>query len=515
VIAAPRGPARPASSDPVAADARASHELAAESAAAPGSAGAQESAAPAGGVPASAPSAASAIAAGDAGAARSGAAGAGASGAAAAREAIRSFRLGVWNGALYQAGDGFIDAGTVIPVLVSRLTASGALIGFAASLSDMGWLLPQFLITPYSMRQPRQLTLYRQWAVVRGLALALLAALAIPLQSHPHALLAALLALYGLYCVGAGIGGVSFMDVVGRTVPLERLGTFWASRLFWGGSLAALAGVVVRWVMRVETSAAQYVILFGFAAILTSAGYALFASIHEPPASAGEPPASPLHHLAEGFRWWRENPEFRHLLLARGTVGCWLTVAPFAVLFALRDLMGGAAAAGTFLMSRIAGYVLANLAWGPLSRRYGSRAPLVVGVVGIGAVSLATALVAYLSPWSLGLLPRSTAVLVLEALVFFGGAAHSGVLVGFGSLLLELAPQGRRIEFVSLTNTFLAPCMLIPVIGGALVDRIHAPAVFALCGLLGLLGLRAALRLPSPTLPVPASLPRASGGGRS
>ena len=47
-------------------------------------------------------------------------------------ERRRNHRLGVLNGALFQAGDGFIDASTVIPVIISAL-CSAALIGYRAA----------------------------------------------------------------------------------------------------------------------------------------------------------------------------------------------------------------------------------------------------------------------------------------------------------------------------------------------------------------------------------------------
>ncbi len=178
------------------------------------------------------------------------------------RETRRNVRLGVANGALYQAGEGFIDSGTVIPVLLSRLTASNALIGLGSSLSDLGWLLPQFLVTPWLARYPHQLWLYRRAAVVRGLALAVLAALAFPLLHHPRVMLWVFMGCYAVYAFGAGASAVSFMEVVGKTVPRDRLSSFWSQRLFWGGTLAALAGFGVREVLKLPSQNAQYVILF-------------------------------------------------------------------------------------------------------------------------------------------------------------------------------------------------------------------------------------------------------------
>jgi hypothetical protein len=104
--------------------------------------------------------------------------------------------------------------------------------------------------------------------------------------------------------------------------------------------------------------------------------------------------------------------------------------------------------------------------------------------------------VAVASPWWLGWLSAGASVLALEAVACAGGAVQSGMIVGFASLLIELAPHGRRPSFVSLMNSFLGTTMLLPAVGGALVDWFNAPVVFALCAAAALFGYRAAAGLP-------------------
>jgi MFS family permease len=426
--------------------------------------------------------------------ARSGAVRDGEAVSAGAREARRNFRLGVVNGALFQFGEGFIDGSTVIPVFLSRLTQSSALIGFAASLSDLGWLLPQVLVAPWVARFPRQLWLYRRAAVVRGAALALLAAAIWPLQGHPAALLAAFLACYATYCLGGGFAAVSFMEVVGRTVPRERLGSYWGQRLFWGGLLAASAGLVVRQVLKLGDERLKFGLLFSLATVFVSVGYGLFSVIREPAHPPGEPGGSPLALLREGLGRVRRDRTFRSLLVARGSLASWFTLTPFMVLFAVRDLGGGVRVAGTFLLARVAGFVISNLFWPRLSSRYGNRALMKIATLGGGVVALlAAAVAAAARP---GLLPPGAAVVLLELIAALGGAMHSGVIVAYASLLIELAPPGRRQGFIGLMNTFVGPSMIVPAIGGALVDVIGTPAVFALCSLIAWAGYRAATRLP-------------------
>jgi hypothetical protein len=85
-----------------------------------------------------------------------------------AREIRRNHRYGVLNGALYQAGEGFMDASTVIPVFLARLTSSSAVVGMASAMSDLGWLMPQFLVSPFVASRARQMPLYRTAATVRA-----------------------------------------------------------------------------------------------------------------------------------------------------------------------------------------------------------------------------------------------------------------------------------------------------------------------------------------------------------
>ena len=305
------------------------------------------------------------------------------------------------------------------------------------------------------------------------------------------------------------------MEVCGRVVPGARLGSFFSQRMFWGGLCAAFAGLAVRQILNIDGTAIKLLILFGLSSAFVSMGYVAFGSIQEPPSRAIPTAPTPRALLRQGLSWLRDDPLFRRLFLARATMGVWLTASPFMVLFAARDLGGGAGAAGTFLLARVSGFVVSNLGWQWLSRRHGDRAILRIATSGACLLAFAAATVAAMSPWWLGILPRAASVIALEAIVFLGGAAHSGLIVGYASLVIGAAPIGQRQAFVSLMNTFVGVPMLLPVVGGALVDLINAPTVFALCGVASLVGVRAALRLPeaaaqsTPTLDDDARFARA------
>jgi MFS family permease len=257
-------------------------------------------------------------------------------------------------------------------------------------------------------------------------------------------------------------------------------------------------GLLVRQILRLESFGMKFTILFGLGALIASAAYTMFSAIEEPNLPPPRAPGSALALLREGVRMLRREPAFRNLLLSRATLSVWLTVSPFMLLFAVRDLQGGPRVAGTFLFSRVAGFVLATLAWQALSRRHGTRAVLQVATLTTSALAFVACATALASPWWLGWISARGAVVTLEVLASLGGAAQSGILVGYASLVLELAPIERRQSFVSLANTFVGPTMFLPLLGGTLVDWSNPPLLFGISGLVGLVGFRAATRLPRP-----------------
>ncbi|MEO5987655.1 MAG: hypothetical protein ABIU54_02040 [Candidatus Eisenbacteria bacterium] len=409
----------------------------------------------------------------------------------------RDERLGVVNGALYQGGEGFIDSNTVIPVFLSSLTTSNAAIGLATAMGDLGWLLPQFLVAPSMAREKRQLWLYRRAAIARAIGLGALALL-VPflVDHHPQWLLAAFFLGYGAYCFGGGFGSVPFMEVVGKTIPPRRLGAFWSRRLFWGGSIAAGVALLVREILRWPAAGLRFGVLFGLATVAISIGYALFLRIDEPDGTPDPEPYTSLELLAHGWRLLRHDRPFRQILLGRTLLSVWFAASPFVVLFAVDTLKGGARATGTFLFARVTGFVLSTLLWKRVSNDHGNSTVLRISAIAAGLAALIAAGVAYASPWRFHLIPSTSAVFALEGVALVGGAAQAGILVAFGSLLIGLAPQGRRQMFVSVMLTFLGVTTLLPMLGGAFVDAFGAPLLFAVCGVTTLVGASRLARLP-------------------
>ena len=408
-----------------------------------------------------------------------------------APEAIarRNFRLGVANGVLFQVGESFIENGTILALFVSHLTNRNWLVGLAVSIFEIGWFLPQALTIHFLEKQRRRLPLYSAMAVVRtGGLVAVTVAIALLGDRDPDRLLAAFLIGFTVYAFAGGFAAVSFFDVVGRTIPLERYPRLWAYRLFYGGICAALCGGPVRAILAIDSFTLRYALLFGIATVFVGLGTGAFSFSIEPPVEVSRKAKHMAEHLREAMQVvWRDR-SFVALYATRVALAGAAMATPFFVVYAVRGLGLQPGVVAGFLTAKVVGFVAANPLWQRVAQGRGNR-----------SLFRRVALAATASPLlALGasVVPPPWPGWVLAGAFVLQGAAVSGASIGFQSLLLAIAPAARRPSYVGLMNSFLAPTMALPALAGLGVDFAGPRLVFVLALGCGVIAWRLADRLP-------------------
>jgi len=386
--------------------------------------------------------------------------------------ARRNYRLSIWNGILFNVGETFIEAATILALFVSGLTTSSAVVGLAVGLTEVGWYLPQILTIAFVESLRRRLPLYRAMAFVRigGLVVTTLAVVFLG-DRAPGLTLAVFFVAFSAFAFAGGFSAVAFYDVVGRTIPMEWHPRMWALRLFFGGLLAAGCGFVLQRILAVPDYSLRYGLLFGIATAFIGAGALTFTAAHEPPVAISRKALHMGVHLRLNLRVAWRDPSFRALFGTRVALAGAFAAAPFLVLYALGPLALAPAVVGGFVTARIAGFVASNLWWQRIAMRNGHRT-LMRQVALVAAIAPALALLAPLAPvaWRPGVLCAAFAGV---------GAAVSGTNIGYQSLLLAIAPAARRPSYVGLMNSFLGPFMLLPALAGILADWTGPVVVFA------------------------------------
>ncbi len=162
---------------------------------------------------------------------------------------------------------------------------------------------------------------------------------------------------------------------------------------------------------------------------------------------------------------------------------------PFYVVFALDILGAPIPMVGLYLSARTLASILSNLGWKRVEQTRNR-----FFVVKLAALlTMLTPLLAALLPWLMRLLGFTVAQYgLLPAYLFIGvfllaGSSESGRSIGLSALLLDIAPDEERTSYIGLVSTALGFVSLLPILSGAIIDKLgFEPIFFLVTGLLTL-----------------------------
>ncbi len=423
----------------------------------------------------------------------------------------RNYTLGLLNGILMRFAYSFADPQTVLPVFVITLTGSPILAGVVAGLFDAGWFLPQMFISNVLQHRERKLPLYRLMAFVRIGSWIAAAAAVFLIGARDYTLLFwVFFFCYLGVCLGAGTAAISFMDIVGKSVPPQRRGSFFAYRRLAGGFLGIGAGLVVARVLSPESGFAfpgSYGILFSFTAVIVVLGLGSFSAVKEPIEPVSPQRVRFRDHLRNCGRILREDVNYRRYFTQRVLASLGLLALPFYATYAVTVLGAQIAQVGLMVSLWMLSGMLSNALWGILSDRRGSRILVVASsalsilppVIALGSVLVpnrSVSLPASLGTW----LPDCICNMDLRLLVFLScfvlnGFSDAARKISTNAYLLDISPAVLRPTYVGLMNTIAAPLSLAPALGGLITEVSSYRTVFWISLVFALLSLVVSLKL--------------------
>ncbi len=383
----------------------------------------------------------------------------------------KTFILGVLNGVLFNTAEALIGGTTVLPTFISNMTTSKVLVGLSGTMGNAGWFMPQLVVANLILHQKHKKPVYVWAGMVRIVAIWCIALLvAILAKSQAGFFVAIFFILYSIYCLAGGVAGIPFMDIVAKTVPAQRRGTFFGARLFFGGIMSALAGIFVRNVLAARTFPDNFTILFITAAGVITVAIISFCLVSEPEVTVRESRMPFREFLLRGPFLLKNVRSYRMLLVVRIMLGVWGMALPFYILYARERLGLETSAVGIFLSVQMAGMVVSNLLWGALSNHAGNKVVLqLVSAVAILSPLLTTLTAVY---------SQLQNVVCFGIVFFFIGFALSGIRLGYASYMLDVSPEAERPTYLGFMNTFLAPVLLLSAVGGFIIERTSYEVLF-------------------------------------
>lgn len=413
---------------------------------------------------------------------------------ALSREQRRSFWLNVFNGAVIRLAEVLMDANLVLTTFVARLTDSNLLLGLIGPIGSGGWYLPQLFISREMEKLPRKITAYRAALGIR-LATWLALGLALWFLRSPAALLTAFFLTYTIMKLASGLGGVSFMDVTGKTVPSRLRGRLFGLRTLFGGLLSLGGSRLVKWTLQSTLAFPRnYALLIFGAMVLGGIAMGAFSIIREEPGPTRKAPTL-RRQWARGMRALRRDAAFRNMITGRSLLYLGFAALPFYTVLSRRVLGAPEYEVGNYLTLVTFSSLAVTYLWGWLADKRGAHWNMsvaaalwaLVALYGLVLVSGST-----LGWWNALAFPTYWLAYPLFALI--GIVTPLDTISSF-TLLLDVTPPGQSSLYVGFSNTLIGMVVLASSFGGVVVNVFGLQGLFALTLVVNLLAWRAFRRI--------------------
>lgn len=383
----------------------------------------------------------------------------------------RNFKYFLIDGILFGVAMGIIGPTTVIPDFVRRLTNSEILIGFSASMFEVGWMMPQLFMARYLV----SVTHKKWWFVGPNIpvrfAVLILGVLIFVLGSdHPGLILAAFFICYGIAGIGDGLVGVPWADLIGNSLDDRLRARFLGLLMSISGVIMLGMSLVIGYVLSDSglDFPYNYGVLFGMAGLLFVASIFPVMFVTEVPgATATATIPSFREFIPQLGHVLRSDVRFRAMIVTRWLSSLFMMAAPFYIGFATEELgLSSEVAVPNLLAMQTAGMILGSFGYAWL----GAKHNLLYIRLALGGLTL----------WPISaLLAGMVGALPLYFGFFVAGLALGSVGMGYLNWVIMHTTPDQRPIYTGLFNTMAAISILItPFVGGSIVQYLGYEAVF-------------------------------------
>jgi MFS family permease len=408
----------------------------------------------------------------------------------------RNFTCFVFDYVFFGVGMAFVSQTTVLPSFVSQLTDSAPLIGLASTIQTGAWLLPQLIAASYLADKDRKKPyILLPAAVGRPVFFLLAGLLLLPGDRSPTLILGLFFVSLTIFMGTDALASVAWFDILSKAIPPTRRGRLIGTGQVISGLLTVGAGAVVNALLGPQGPPfpRNYAFLFFLAGLAFLVSWVAMSFLREPvkPTQAKRLPWNSF--LPKLLTVLRENRTFSLVTALRLLTGLAGMAVPFYVIYATEELHFSAEAIGLFISSQVVGGILAGFVLGYLNERSGSK----IVIQCSATLALAAPLLALLMG-PIGHLVGASAIYIYSLIFLAIGAWNSSMMPGFITFVLELAPSDERPTYIALTNTLCGALLLVPFLGGWLLQATSYPVLFAVTVGGVALGLILTFRLEEP-----------------
>jgi len=418
----------------------------------------------------------------------------------------RNYVLGIVNGVLVAVGTRMADPMTVLPLLLVRLTGATWPVGLLQAIVIVGPAVSAVFASRFVDTAQRKLPIFINYSIIRFTAITVMA-LGVLLGHHMSPLLVAglLLVCYAAYVTAMGVSTMAFVDIVAKSTPTTKRGSFWMWRQTVGAILTlAVAVPLIRYMTGAHWAGrfpANYGLLMLISALVLGVSWLVYGFVHEPPGRPAHHRLTLRQQVARGARFWRHDMRYRRMirvLLLCSSAGA---VGPFFTAFAVRVWDFPDTVAAAFVTVQILALMAGAVLQGWISDRHGNRKVLIVAAFAAlftAGVAAGGSILAPVGGFEFLGYPVSYRLLLM-CICFAGSGVFTAQLwVGYTNYIMDIAPARKRPSYVGLTNVFIVPVGLVPMAYGWLAQTVSFTLVFGIAAILAAMAVVFSLRMKEP-----------------
>ncbi len=370
------------------------------------------------------------------------------------------------DGGFFGFGLGFASFVTVIPLFVSTLTDSAVLIGLIPAIHNMGWQLPQLLMSRRVSRQRRYKPLVIFMTINERLPFLGLAGVAWMLPRLEHQIALAL--VFGLLIwqgLGGGLTATPWQSMISKIIPPHLRGTFFGSQSSVSNLFASASAIIAGFLLQYLPTPFGFVACFLLASASMVTSWFFLASTREPEHSV-DPSVGEEKNYATGLlEILRRDRNFRWYLFSRMLSQVAMIGFAFYIVYSVRRFGASEELTGFLTGTLFTTQIFANAALGWLGDRHGHYVTMKIGAL----AALMSAALAWAAPGIAWFFP----VFVLT------GVSNAALWTSSLAIILDFGTLAERPAYIGLANTLVAPStILAPLIGGWMADWAGYPVAF-------------------------------------
>jgi len=378
--------------------------------------------------------------------------------------AKRHFFAFLWHAIFLAIAMIFVDMSTVIPSLILKAGGKEVILGLVTAISVGIPLLVQLIFASFLSSKNKKKPFLLFGIYMRVLSLAIIGILLIiPMKNI--LLLTLIIISISVFSFSGVFAGVSYTDLLGRSIPKDLRRKFMAYRQISRSIFALLGVFFAKIILKRYEYPKNYSMMFLIAALLLSIAAIGFWLIKEDSRFNRRLPSF-WEILKSVPKTLAKDENLKNYIFFSNFTGFGLIITPFYILLARKSFSLADSFIGNFLLLQMIGITIASFFWGKSLDRYGYKKVLGNCVI-LGTILPILALIlSRFNPF------------IYSVIFFLSGFTISARQMSFEGVLIEISSIENRALYVGISGALNLATALLPLMIGIVVKYAGFVVVF-------------------------------------